>query len=129
MIENIVRRSKKLAIKRVIGGGPEGVAMALISWRLIKQEYKEHEEGLPKDDEVLIYWAKIWGKAGRADRVHPHAVPQPPRPKKPHGGRAIERVATANTCYWFVPCCLVQSSVDAAGQLALTVSSSCRGRA
>ena len=61
MIENIVRRAKKLAIKRVIGGGDWGVRMddLLAS---IKQEYKEHED-LPNttnpDD-----WAKISGKKG-----------------------------------------------------------------
>ena len=61
MIENIVRRAKKLAIKRVIGGGAKGVSTddLLAS---IKQEYKEHED-LPNttnpDD-----WAKISGKKG-----------------------------------------------------------------
>ena len=61
MIENIVRRAKKLAIKRVIGGGARGVGTddLLAS---IKQEYKEHED-LPNttnpDD-----WAKISGKKG-----------------------------------------------------------------
>src|SRR5690606_5583210 len=40
MIENIVRRAKKLAIKRVIAGGERGVcADDLIA--SIKQEYKE----------------------------------------------------------------------------------------
>ena len=61
MIENIVRRAKKLAIKRVIGGGQRGVSTAdLVA--SIKQEYKEHED-LPNttnpDD-----WAKISGKKG-----------------------------------------------------------------
>ena len=61
MIENIVRRAKKLAIKRVINGGERGVRIddLLAS---IKQEYKEHED-LPNttnpDD-----WAKISGKKG-----------------------------------------------------------------
>jgi len=61
MIENVVRRAKKLAIKRVIGGGAKGVCTddLLAS---IKQEYKEHED-LPNttnpDD-----WAKISGKKG-----------------------------------------------------------------
>ena len=61
MIENIVRRAKKLAIKRVIGGGARGVCTDdLVA--SIKQEYKEHED-LPNttnpDD-----WAKISGKKG-----------------------------------------------------------------
>ncbi len=61
MIENIVRRAKKLAIKRVIGGGNRGICLDdLVA--SIHQEYKEHED-LPNttnpDD-----WAKISGKKG-----------------------------------------------------------------
>ena len=61
MIENIVRRAKKLAIKRVIAGGAQGCrTQDLLD--SIKQEYKEHED-LPNttnpDD-----WAKICGKKG-----------------------------------------------------------------
>ena len=61
MIENIVRRAKKLAIKRLIAGGAKGVRTEdLVA--SIKQEYKEHED-LPNttnpDD-----WAKISGKKG-----------------------------------------------------------------
>ncbi|MEM9518556.1 MAG: proteasome ATPase [Actinomycetota bacterium] len=61
MIENIVRRGKKLAIKRQIAGGPKGIRTEdlLLS---IRQEFKEHED-LPNttnpDD-----WAKISGKKG-----------------------------------------------------------------
>ena len=61
MIENIVRRAKKDAIKRKIAGGPPGVSKEdlLVA---IKQEFKEHED-LPNttnpDD-----WAKISGKKG-----------------------------------------------------------------
>ena len=61
MIENIVRRAKKLAIKRVIAGGAKGVGTQDLL-DSIKQEYKEHED-LPNttnpDD-----WAKISGKKG-----------------------------------------------------------------
>ncbi|MEO6125863.1 MAG: proteasome ATPase [Ilumatobacteraceae bacterium] len=61
MIENIVRRAKKLAIKRLIAGGPKGVSTQDML-DSIKQEYKEHED-LPNttnpDD-----WAKISGKKG-----------------------------------------------------------------
>ena len=61
MIENIVRRAKKLAIKRLIAGGPKGVGTQDML-DSIKQEYKEHED-LPNttnpDD-----WAKISGKKG-----------------------------------------------------------------
>jgi proteasome-associated ATPase len=61
MIENIVRRAKKDAIKRHIAGGASGIkAEDLIT--AIKQEFREHED-LPNttnpDD-----WAKISGKKG-----------------------------------------------------------------
>ncbi len=61
MIENIVRRAKKDAIKRQIAGGAPGVKTTdLIT--AIKQEFREHED-LPNttnpDD-----WAKISGKKG-----------------------------------------------------------------
>jgi proteasome-associated ATPase len=89
MIENIVRRAKKLAIKRVIAGGPKGVRTDdLID--SIKQEYKEHED-LPNttnpDD-----WAKISGKKGERI-VFIRTLVNTSR-DKPEGGRAIERVAT-----------------------------------
>ncbi|MEA2829002.1 MAG: proteasome-associated ATPase, partial [Actinomycetota bacterium] len=61
MIENIVRRAKKLAIKRRIAGGTGGIRTSDLL-ESIKQEYKEHED-LPNttnpDD-----WAKISGKKG-----------------------------------------------------------------
>ena len=61
MIENIVRRAKKDAIKRQIDGGTIGIrAQDLMN--AIKQEFREHED-LPNttnpDD-----WAKISGKKG-----------------------------------------------------------------
>ena len=61
MIENIVRRAKKLAIKRELAGGQKGIrADDLV--RAVRQEFKEHED-LPNttnpDD-----WAKISGKKG-----------------------------------------------------------------
>jgi len=90
MIENIVRRSKKLAIKRVIGGGAKGVSTAdLVA--SIKQEYKEHED-LPNttnpDD-----WAKISGKKGERI-VFIRTLVNEGAADDPAGGRAIERVAT-----------------------------------
>ncbi|MDP8958997.1 MAG: proteasome ATPase [Actinomycetota bacterium] len=61
MIENIVRRAKKDAIKRQIGGGPAGLRSDDLL-QAIKQEFREHED-LPNttnpDD-----WAKISGKKG-----------------------------------------------------------------
>src|SRR5690606_16890797 len=61
MIENIVRRAKKDAIKRQIAGGTGGVRASDLH-AAIKQEFREHED-LPNttnpDD-----WAKISGKKG-----------------------------------------------------------------
>ncbi len=90
MIENIVRRAKKLAIKRVIAGGTRGVCTQDLL-DSIKQEYKEHED-LPNttnpDD-----WAKISGKKGERI-VFIRTLVKGPTPAAPEGGRAIERVAT-----------------------------------
>jgi len=88
MIENIVRRAKKLAIKRRIAGGTKGImAQDLID--SIKQEYKEHED-LPNttnpDD-----WAKISGKKGERIVYIRTITAQGDQTK---GGRSIERVAT-----------------------------------
>src|SRR5690606_13164385 len=90
MIENIVRRAKKLAIKRVIAGGERGVCTDdLIA--SIKQEYKEHED-LPNttnpDD-----WAKISGKKGERI-VFIRTLVNEDRAEGPMGGRSIERVQT-----------------------------------
>jgi proteasome-associated ATPase len=61
MIENIVRRAKKDAIKREIAGGGSGIRRSDLL-AAIKQEFREHED-LPNttnpDD-----WAKISGKKG-----------------------------------------------------------------
>src|SRR3546814_15093956 len=43
MIENIVRRAKKLAIKRLLGGGTRGIQVADLI-ESIHQEYKEHDD-------------------------------------------------------------------------------------
>ena len=90
MIENIVRRAKKLAIKRLIAGGPKGIrTQDLID--SIHQEYKEHED-LPNttnpDD-----WAKISGKKGERI-VYVRTLIKKNDDKDTEGGRAIERVAT-----------------------------------
>ena len=90
MIENIVRRAKKLAIKRVIAGGTRGVCQQDLL-DSIKQEYKEHED-LPNttnpDD-----WAKISGKKGERI-VFIRTLVKGREQKDREGGRAIERVAT-----------------------------------
>jgi proteasome-associated ATPase len=61
MIESIVRRAKKLALKRFIGGGHKGVGSEDLL-NAVREEFKENED-LPNttnpDD-----WAKIAGKKG-----------------------------------------------------------------
>ncbi|MGD9702623.1 MAG: proteasome ATPase [Acidimicrobiia bacterium] len=89
MIENIVRRAKKLAIKRVIAGGERGICTQDLL-DSIKQEYKEHED-LPNttnpDD-----WAKISGKKG--ERIVFIRTLVNDTKADVAGGRAIERVGT-----------------------------------
>jgi proteasome-associated ATPase len=87
MIENIVRRAKKRAIKRAIAGDPPGIRMADLL-DSIKEEYKENED-LPNttnpDD-----WAKISGKKGERIVYVRTVVDRGDE----RGGRAIERVGT-----------------------------------
>jgi proteasome-associated ATPase len=88
MIENIVRRAKKLSIKRAIAGGVSGIrTQDLLD--SIRQEYKEHED-LPNttnpDD-----WAKISGKKGERI-VYIRTILN--HGDETTGGRSIERVAT-----------------------------------
>jgi proteasome-associated ATPase len=90
MIENIVRRAKKLSIKRQIAGHPRGIRAAdLIA--STRQEFKEQED-LPNttnpDD-----WAKISGKKGERI-VYIRTIITKTGEDEPVGGRAIERVAT-----------------------------------
>ncbi len=91
MIENIVRRAKKLAIKRLLAGGERGIRTddLLAS---IKQEFKEHED-LPNttnpDD-----WAKISGKKGERIVYVRTLIQKDPETEDLQGGRSIERVAT-----------------------------------
>ncbi|MEM7273746.1 MAG: proteasome ATPase, partial [Actinomycetota bacterium] len=89
MIENIVRRAKKLAIKRFLDNGEKGIKTEdlLVS---VTQEYKEHED-LPNttnpDD-----WAKISGKKG--ERIVYVRTLVGPAGEEKTGGRTIEQVAT-----------------------------------
>jgi proteasome-associated ATPase len=61
MIESVVRRAKKLALKRLIGGGPKGITTENLT-TAVHEEFKENED-LPNttnpDD-----WLKIAGKKG-----------------------------------------------------------------
>ena len=88
MIENIIRRAKKLAIKRVIAGGPAGITLDDLL-QSVGQEHTEHED-LPNttnpDD-----WAKIAGKKGERITFVRTLVH---RDEFNTGGRSIERVAT-----------------------------------
>jgi proteasome-associated ATPase len=89
MIENIVRRSKKEAIKRFLDSGDKGVRTEdlIVS---VSQEFKEHED-LPNttnpDD-----WAKISGKKGERIVYVRTLIGNGTSDKT--GGRAIEQVAT-----------------------------------
>ncbi|MCH2628773.1 MAG: proteasome ATPase [Acidimicrobiales bacterium] len=90
MIENIVRRSKKTAIKRSIATGSYGIRLDDLLGS-IRQEYKEHED-LPNttnpDD-----WAKISGKKGERI-VFIRTLLSADDEFDGEGGRAIERVQT-----------------------------------
>jgi proteasome-associated ATPase len=90
MIENIVRRAKKLAIKRAIAGAERGIRTADLL-ASITQEFKEHED-LPNttnpDD-----WAKISGKKGERI-VYVRTLIAKDEGEHATGGRSIERVAT-----------------------------------
>jgi proteasome-associated ATPase len=88
MIENIVRRAKKLSIKRQIENGEKGISTQDLL-DSIRQEFREHED-LPNttnpDD-----WAKISGKKGERIVFVRTILAEG---EEPHGGRQIERVQT-----------------------------------
>lgn len=88
MIENIVRRAKKLSIKRQIDGGEPGIGTQDLL-DSIRQEFREHED-LPNttnpDD-----WAKISGKKG--ERIV-YVRTLLTKGTDAEGGRQIDRVAT-----------------------------------
>jgi proteasome-associated ATPase len=80
MIESVVRRAKKLALKRYIGGGHKGITTGDLL-AAAREEFKENED-LPNttnpDD-----WAKIAGKKGERIlhvKVLTADVPPVPRP-------------------------------------------------
>ena len=91
MIENIVRRSKKLAIKRVIAGGSKGISTQdlVVS---VRQEFVEHHD-LPNttnpDD-----WARISGKKGERIVFIRTLVTPASDSDTTEGVRAIEPAAT-----------------------------------
>jgi proteasome-associated ATPase len=86
MIESVVRRAKKLALKRYIGRGEKGITTDDLL-TAIREEFKENED-LPNtthpDD-----WAKIAGKKGeRIVSVKP-LIGEPPSQK-----RSVEKIVT-----------------------------------
>ena len=88
MVENIVRRAKKMAIKRAIAGGGKGINQQdMIS--AIHQEYRENED-LPNttnpDD-----WARVSGKKGERIVYIRTLVSEH---KGTEGARQVERVQT-----------------------------------
>ena len=95
MIENIVRRAKKLAIKRVIGGGPRGICTQDLL-DSIRQEFREHEDlaNTTNPDD----WAKISGKKGERIVFIRTLVRRPTRPMSRAVGRsnASPRVNTSD---------------------------------
>jgi proteasome-associated ATPase len=86
MIESIVRRAKKLALKRYIGGGAKGITGDDLVLA-VREEFKENED-LPNtsnpDD-----WAKIAGKKGERI-VYIKPIFATPETKKSE----VERVVT-----------------------------------
>jgi proteasome-associated ATPase len=90
MIENIVRRSKKSAIKRAIATDSRGIRLDDLLGA-IRQEYREHED-LPNttnpDD-----WAKISGKKGERI-IFIRTLVSGENDFESEGGRSIERVQT-----------------------------------
>lgn len=92
MLENIVRRAKKRAIKREIAGGPRGIDLEDLT-SAIRQEFREYED-LPNttnpDD-----WLKISGKKG--ERItYVRTLIHRDDYESSEGGKAIERVSTGN---------------------------------
>ena len=89
MIENIVRRAKKYAIKRHLDGEEKGICLQDFSLAVV-QEFKEHED-LPNttnpDD-----WARISGKKGERIRFVRTLIQADN--KEPFGGKSIEQVGT-----------------------------------
>ena len=88
MVENIVRRAKKLAIKRQLAGGAKGIRTEDMV-QSVRQEFTEHED-LPNttnpDD-----WAKISGKKGERI-VYVRTLIS--KKADESGGRAIEGIGT-----------------------------------
>jgi proteasome-associated ATPase len=79
MIESVVRRAKKLALKRCIAGGQKGITAADLL-AAVREEFTENEDlaNTTNPDD----WAKIAGKKGeRIISVRPLANEAPTQPR------------------------------------------------
>ena len=89
MLENVVRRAKKIAIKRVIAGGEAGIALDDLR-AAFRQEFDEHDD-LPNttnpDD-----WAKVSGRKGERI-VFIRTLAQG---RQARGGKSIEPAVTGH---------------------------------
>ena len=87
MIQNIVDRAKKYAIKAVLETGTTGLRVQHLLDSIV-DEFAENED-LPNttnpDD-----WARISGQEGRADRLHPHAGHRQERECEPRDRHRVE---------------------------------------
>ena len=99
MIENIVRRAKKLAIKREIAGEGSGIRSSDLL-ESIRQEYKENED-LPnttnpddwarisgKKGERIVYVRTLLPKSARPGAVGPSSASAPGNTSEPRYGTA-----------------------------------------
>lgn len=91
MIENIVRKAKKYAVKRQIADKGRGITLDHLI-QAVRDEFRENED-LPNstnpDD-----WARISGKKGERIVFLRVLIPKDGNGEGEEGGRAIERVAT-----------------------------------
>ena len=90
MIESVVRRAKKLALKRLIGGGAKGVSDRRPHWPAVREEFKENED-LPNTTQPrrLGQDRRPQGRAHRlregADERGPQGRAGEARPEDPTG--------------------------------------------
>jgi proteasome-associated ATPase len=91
MIENIVRRAKKSAIKRVISGGSKGLTTGDLL-QAVRDEFSENDD-LPNttnpDD-----WARISGKKGERIVFIRTINSSSASTQTPRGAKAIERTVS-----------------------------------
>ncbi len=91
MIENIVRRAKKLAIKRELAGGARGIRIDDLLE--LDPPGVQGARGPAEHDQPRRLGEDL-RQEGRAHRLRPHARSTHGDDDDPTGGRSIERVAT-----------------------------------